>query len=117
MENRKQLKKSPKEKICIFLVLFGMVSIVYFIATSLRSERIEEIKFIKTDYKITRGIVTKKHTYKGNSVHVKYKVNGKDYEEIDGFEEKYKFKEGDSITLKYSVTKPNLMVTEYNEEY
>jgi hypothetical protein len=94
-----------------------MVSIVYFIATSLRNEELENIKFIKTNYKTTRGIITEKHTYKGNSIHVKYKVNGKVYEEIDGFEERYKFNEGDSIALKYSVSKPNLMITEYNDKY
>jgi len=117
MENRKQLKKSPKEKICVFLVMVGLVSIVYFIATSLRNERIEEIKFIKADFHTIRGIVTEKHTYKGNSIHVKYKVDGKFYEGIDGFEERYKFDIGDSLYIKYSKTKPELMITEYNSEY
>ena len=94
-----------------------MISIVYFIATSLRNEELENIKFIKKDYKTTRGIVTEKNTLKGNSIHVRYKVNGKVYDEIDGFNEKYKFNKGDSLTLKYSITKPELMITEYNDEY
>ena len=117
MENKNLNKKTIKEKFYIFLTLFGMLSILYFIATSLRNEELENIKFIKKDFKTTRGIITEKHTYKGNSIHVKYKANGNVYEEIDGFEEKYKFNEGDSITLIYSVTKPNLMLTEYNSEY
>ena len=83
----------------------------------MRSERIEEIKFIKADYHTIRGIVTEKHTYKGNSIHVKYKVDGKFYEGIDGFEERYKFDIGDSLFIKYSKTKPELMITEYNSEY
>ena len=117
MENRNTEKKSTKEKICIFLTIIGMVSIVYFIATSLRNEELDNIKFIKSDYKTTRGIIIEKHTHKGNSIHVKYKVNGKVYEEIDGFSEKYNFEEGDSLNLKYSESKPNLMITEYNDEY
>lgn len=117
MANRNTEKKSTKEKLSIFLTIIGMVSIVYFIATSLRNEELDNIRFIKADYKTTRGIVTEKNTHKGNSILVKYKVNGKVYEEIDGFNEKYDFKQGDSLNLKYSTNKPNLMITEYNDEY
>lgn len=117
MENKNVNKKTIKEKFYIFLTIFGMLSMLYFTATNLRNEELENIKFIKKDFKTTRGIITEKHTYKGNSIHVKYNVNGKFYEEIDGFEKKYIINEGDSITLIYSVTKPNLMITEYNGEY
>ena len=39
------------------------------------------------------------------------------YEGIDGFNEKYQFNEGDSLNLKYSNSEPNLMITEFNDEY
>lgn len=117
MENRILKNKSTTEKIYIFLILIGMGSIVYFIATSLRNKELENIKLIKTDYTLTRGIVIEKHTHKGNSLHVRYKVNGKVYEEIDGFNEKHQFNEGDSLNLKYSNSEPNLMITEFNDEY
>jgi hypothetical protein len=110
-------KKSLRDKIYILLVMLGMLSIIYFIATSLRNEELKNIEFIKADYKITRGIITEKHTYKGNSIHVKYKVNEKIYEGIDGFNEIYDFKEGDSVVIKYSTTKPELMLTEFNDKF
>ena len=110
-------KKSLRDRIYISLVILGMLSVIYFIATSLRNEELENIEFIKADYKITRGIITEKHTHKGNSIHVRYKVNEKTYEEIDGFNENYDFKEGDSVEIKYSTTKPELMLTEFNDKY
>ena len=117
MENRILKNKSTNEKIYIFLILIGMGSIIYFIATSLRNKELKNIKLIKTDYTLTRGIVIEKHTQKGNSIHVRYKVNGKVYEGIDGFNEKHQFNEGDSLNLKYSNSEPNLMITEFNDEY
>ena len=116
-KNIKLPKKTVKEKICVFLVLFGICSIVYFIATNLTEKRAEEIEFIKQDFEITQGLITNKSTYKGHSVRVKYKVNGKLYENSDGFDENQKVEEGDSINVKYSKTKPELMLTEFNEKY
>jgi hypothetical protein len=45
-------KKTLKEKISIFLVLIGMSSAIYFIATGLRNQELENIEFIKRNYKI-----------------------------------------------------------------
>ena len=110
-------KKTLKEKLSLFLVLLGMSSFVYFIATSLRNQELENIEFIKRDYKITRGIITKKSVYKGHHIRVEYIVNGKLYEDSDGFDENEKIEEGDSVYVKYSKTKPELMITEFNENY
>jgi hypothetical protein len=110
-------RNSIKEKVYIFLILGGLLSVIYFIATSMRETEVKNIEFVKKDFNLTRGIITEKHTHKGNSIHIKYKVNGKVYEEVDGFNEKYEFKKGDSLTLKYSKSKPELMITEYNDKY
>lgn len=109
--------KTLKEKICIFLVLLGISSIIYFIATSLTEKRMDDINFINKNFEITRGIITKKSVYKGHHITVKYKVNGKLYEDSDGFDIKKKIEEGDSVFVKYSKTKPELMITEFNEKY
>ena len=118
MSGKIKTDRNPiKEKTYIFLILLGILSVIYFVATSLRETELNNIDFIKKDFNVTRGIITEKHTHKGNSIHVRYKVDGKVYEEIDGFNEKYGFNEGDSLTLKYSKSKPGLMITEYNDEY
>lgn len=116
-KNIKTTKKLLKEKICIFLVLLVSMSGIYFIATGLAEKRDQEIEFINQDYVIIRGIVTKKSTYKGNSIRVKYNVDGKYFEDSDGFNINDKVKEGDSIFIKYSKSKPELMITEFNDEF
>jgi len=110
-------KKTLKEKICIFLVLIGISSIIYFIVTGLTETRHQEIEFINQDFIITRGIVTKKYLYKGHSIRVKYIVNQKCFEGSDGFDEYDKVERGDSISVKYSKLKPELMITEFNDEF
>ncbi|MBP9849676.1 MAG: hypothetical protein KBC58_09595 [Flavobacterium sp.] len=116
-KNIKPHVKSLKEKTCVFLVIIGMSSVIYFIATSLTEKRMEEISFINQNFETTRGIITKKSVYKGHNIRVKYKVNGIIYENSDGFNVNDNIQEGDSINLKYSKTKPELMITEFNEEY
>ena len=115
--NTKPHKKSMREKICIFLVLIGALGIVYYIAVSGRNQRLNDFLFIKKDFVVTEGIVTEKRVYKSYSISVKYKVKGKLYEESDGIDENDKIEVGDSISLKYSKTKPQLMMTIFNEEY
>ncbi|ESU22908.1 hypothetical protein FSS13T_25210 [Flavobacterium saliperosum S13] len=39
------------------------------------------------------------------------------YEESDGFNINDKVEEGDSVYVKYSKSKPELMITEYNDEF
>ena len=63
-----------KDKIKVFLTLAVMMTGIYFIATSLRSKELQNIEFINTDYKYSKGIVIKKTVYKGHSIKVKYIV-------------------------------------------
>lgn len=114
MKNQKsKLFDRLKLYLCILLPLVG----IYFIATYLRGQREKEIELIKSDFEVTSGIITSKTVYKGKSIRVKYIVNNITYRESDGFDDKFNFKVGDSIKLKYSKTKPQLMITEFNEEY
>lgn len=115
--NKQPQKNSLRQKIYIFLTLLGMMCIIYAVYVSLRSQRIEDIEFVKKDFGETKGIVIKKDIYKGRSITVRYKVDGKFYEESDGIDENENVEEGDSINLKYSKTKPKLMMTMFNDDY
>ena len=95
------------------LVVLG----VYYIAITGREKELQNIKFINTDFKITKGVVIKKSLQKGNHIWVKYNVNGNYYEDSDGFTDYQKVKVGDSVDVKYSATKPELMITEFNEYF
>ncbi|GAB0155372.1 hypothetical protein CHRYSEOSP005_06330 [Chryseobacterium sp. Alg-005] len=90
---------------------------IYYIATSLRKNELNNIEFINKDFKITQGIVTRKSVQKGNHLWVKYNVDGKEYVNSDGFIWYQKFNVGDTIRVKYSKTKPELMITEFNEYF
>ncbi|WP_343534602.1 hypothetical protein [Flavobacterium mesophilum] len=90
---------------------------VYFIATNLRQEELDNIDFINQNYNFTKGIVVKKSVQKGNHIRVKYEVDNKEYIGIDGFTSYQKVSEGDTIMVKYSVSKPELMISQFNEQF
>ncbi|WP_291073622.1 hypothetical protein [Empedobacter sp. UBA5987] len=56
-------------------------------------------------------------TYKGRSIDVRYIVNGKTFTESDGNDSKDNVNEGDSIIVKYSTENPELMITQFNDEF
>lgn len=106
-----------KDKIKILFIIIFFIVGIYFIATKLTDLRDKDIEFINTDYKYSKGIVVKKSVYKGHSIRVKYKVKGKVYIGSDGIDIGNEIEEGDSIDIKYSTTKPELMITEFNEQF
>ncbi|MDM1377330.1 hypothetical protein [Myroides marinus] len=106
-----------KDKIKVFLSLALVMVGIYFAATKLTDMRDEDVKFINSDYEITKGIVTKKSLYKGHSIKVRYKVGDKFYIVSDGINVDDNISEGDSVTIKYSKTKPELMITQFNEQF
>ena len=113
INNKSKLSDKLKLYLCLLIPVVG----IYFIATYLRGQRENEIKLINTNYEVTSGIITSKTVYKGKSIQVKYIVNNKTYIGSDGFDDKFNFKVGDSIKLKYSRTNPDFMITEFSEEY
>lgn len=106
-----------KDKLKVFGVIGLMFFGVYFIATNLRQQELENIDFINQNYKFTKGVVIKKSVQKGNHIRVKYKVDNKEYVGIDGFTSYQKVNEGDTIFVKYSISKPELMISQFNEQF
>lgn len=106
-----------KDKFKVFLTLAIVMAGIYFIATKLTDIRDEDIEFINTDYKYSKAVVIKKSVYKGHSIKVKYMIDGKVYTGSDGIDAGNKIKEGDSVDIKFSRTKPELMITEFNEQF
>lgn len=113
--------KSSKifKQIKLFLAIGIMTGVLYLMGLKSWNNRLREIAYIKRDFGIAKGIVTKKKTYKGRSVSVEYYVKGILYEGKDGFDKKYEndFDEGDSITIKYSTSKPELIINQFNTSY
>lgn len=106
-----------KDKIKVFSILVLLMFGIYYIYKYLEKRRLEDIEYINKDFKITNGIVIRKSVQKGNHLWVKYIVNKKEYIESDGYSEFQKFNIGDSVMVKYSVSNPNLMITQFNDQF
>ena len=83
----------------------------------LEKKRIDKSNYIKSNYRVTKGLVIKKSSYKGKSIRVKYVVDGKEYIESDSYSTHDNVEVGDSIIINYSTETPSLMITEFNSEY
>ncbi|MFH6935998.1 hypothetical protein [Flavobacterium sp. FlaQc-30] len=103
----------------LFLAMGTMIGVLYLMALKSSNNRLREIAYIKSDFGTAKAVVTAKKTYRGNSLSVEYYVNGIFYEAKDSFDDKYQdaFNEGDSITIKYSAKKPELIINEFNATY
>lgn len=112
-------RRNILKPIKLFLAIGFMTGVLYLMGLKSWNNRLREIAYIKRDFGITKGIVTKKKTYKGYSVCVEYYVKGILYEGKDGFDKKYEndFDQGDSITIKYSTLKPELIINQFNTNY
>lgn len=106
-----------KDKIKIFGILTILLFGIYFFYTYLRENRLRDIEYINNNFKVTNGIVIRKSIQKGNHIWTKYSVKGRVYIESDGFSESQKVNVGDTIKIKYSIDKPELMITEFNEHF
>jgi len=103
-----------KGLLCITPIL---IVLYYFVYTQ-RQERLEEINFINNHPSgYVKGIVTQKSSYKGHSITVTWKINGKVYTGSDGYYEGDSIEQGDSILIKYSKEKPQLMITRFNDSF
>lgn len=106
-----------KDKIKIFSILTLLMFGIYFIYKYLEKRRLVDIEYINKDFKIINGLVTRKSVQKGNHLWVKYIVDKKEYIESDGFSESQRFNVGDSVKVKYSTSRPKLMITQFNDHF
>lgn len=112
------MTKEVQNKILTFLSILSVTiviitGIVYFISANDK----KNLNTINNSFNYTKGIVTNKNTYKAHYIKVRYIVNGKSYIESDGIKTEDNVNEGDSIVVKYSTEKPELMITQFNDQF
>ncbi|MBE8723358.1 hypothetical protein [Flavobacterium hungaricum] len=110
-------KPTTKDYLKLAGILLLIISFFVCLCVYFTQERTNEIEYIKADYTITKGIITKISLYKGKSVGIKYIVKNKIYEESDAIHLKLNKKEDDSIYIKYYNKNPELMISEYNRDF
>lgn len=111
------MTKNIRDKILTILIILSIIPIVGSIYYYLRTSKLNDIDQINKSFEYTKGIVVKKTVYKGRFIDVRYIVNGKSYVESDGMNEKVDINEGDSVMVKYSTEKPELMITQFNDQF
>ena len=94
-----------------------LISIVYLYVNSGEEEDKERITIVQRGYKYGKGVITKMFHYKGHSVYVSYKINGVAYEYVGGWDDSKGLNTGDSISFKYAINNPSMIITEVENEY
>lgn len=117
IKETKEIEWTNKGRLKLFLVFSGIILFFVFFIKNGIEDREKEYNLVKSDYKITKGIITKMFVYKGKTIRVKFKINDKTYIGSDGMFERKNKNVGDSIFLKYYAKDPNLFITELNKNY
>jgi len=102
-----------------FAILIGViVGFLYWISNKAEKDKIDRVSHVEKSYKYSKGIIVQKHSYKGHSIRVKYKIGNVDYEYTGGWDNNPRnIGVGDSISFKYATDNPKLIVTELENSY
>ena len=102
-----------------FAIMIGVIGgLLYWISNKAEKDKIDRVSYVGKSYKYSKGVIVKKHSYKGQSIAVKYKIDNVDYEYAGGWDNNPRnIDVGDSILFKYSTDNPKLIITELEDSY
>lgn len=102
-----------------FVVIVGIiVSALYWIANNASKSKSDKLNLINASYGYSKGIIVQKQSYKGHSIEVKYQIGNKAYKYNGGWDSNpHNLREGDSISFRYALDAPELIVTELDNGY
>lgn len=105
--------------ILTFVVIVGIIiGALYWIANNASKSESDKLNLINKGYGYSKGIIVRKKSYKGHSLDVKYKIGGKEYNYSGGWDSNpHNLEEGDSISFRYAIDAPELIVTEMDNGY
>ena len=111
--------KDKLKLLLTFAIMFGLiVGGLYWISKNSEKSRAERIEFLSRGYKYSKGIIVQKHSYKGHTIEVKYRINNMEYECTRNWDNNPKnLSVGDSIVLKYATHNPIVIITELESGY
>lgn len=113
---------SRKEKLQVTLTMLTitacLVGGLYWVGMNAEREGAERKTALNKGSQYGKGIISSIHYYKGHTVSVKYKVDGKNYECQGGWDHNPKhLGKTDSISFRYATSDPSLIITELENEY
>jgi hypothetical protein len=115
------MKKNQFEFKNLVVPLIGtgiIVCALFILITKGQKSRNRDLLIINQNFKFSKGIITKMFFYKSQRIRIKYKINGVVYEYQGAWDDNPRsLREGDSISFRYSVGHPNLIINELEKDY
>lgn len=100
------------------IIIAATGGFLYWISNKAEKEKNDRVLHVEKKYKYSKGIIVQKHSYKGHSIDVKYRIDNVDYEYTGGWDNNPKNLDvDDSISFKYSIDNPELIITELEDIY
>ncbi|TWF32855.1 hypothetical protein FHW36_113110 [Chitinophaga polysaccharea] len=105
--------------VLIFVVIIAVVAgLLYFISTTANKSKSDKLELINKRYGYSKGVIVRLQSYKGHSIEVKYQIGNKDYKYGGGWDSNpHGLRKGDSISFRYALDAPEMIVTELDEGY
>ncbi|MCW3467939.1 hypothetical protein [Chitinophaga nivalis] len=102
-----------------FVIIIGIVVIgLYCLDMYASKSKSDKLDQINKNYGYSKGIIMRKRSYKGRSIEVKYQIGSKEYNYHGGWDhDPYSLREGDSITFRYALDAPELIITALDNDY
>lgn len=113
VQSIKEIKK--KEWFKLFFIISTICIFFYVFISYLNNEEKNELKYINSNYSLIKAKIVSKSTYKIWTLTVEYEVENIKYRESCGVNNN-NLKVGDSIWIKHSKTKPNLIIIDIPEQ-
>lgn len=114
--------KTKVEKIKIALTFILIIAVIggglYWISVDAEKSKEERIRSMKEGYNYAKGIIVRMHYYKGQTIRIKYKIDGMEYVKTRNWDGNPRnLSAGDSIQVKYATHDPNLIICELERDY
>lgn len=102
-----------------WVIIIGVIaSGLYWVSNEAEKNKTETNNAMHRGYDYAKGIITDIHFYKGHTIEVKYKISGVEYICTENWDENPRHLDvGDSISLKYAIENPELIITELENNY
>jgi hypothetical protein len=102
-----------------WVIIIGIIGLgLYWISKDAEKDKTETSNAMHRGYDYAKGSITDIHSYKGHSIEVKYVIKGIEYNCTEGWDKNQRhLGVGDSVSLKYAIENPKLIVTELENAY
>lgn len=102
-----------------FTLMIGVIGgLLYWVSNTAENNKNSRVSHVEGSYRYSKGVITRKHSYKGHSITIKYKIDDLEHEYTGGWDNNpQNLGIGDSILFKYSINNPELIITELEEGY